>query len=86
MHPLLHDLLDSCAAPPPNLALLERKSPSIAWVTESALARLPKAREPKLERVEEAGESDEEYDVSGGSRLLSQHSADRRILSAARKG
>lgn len=64
MHPLLRNLLDSRAAPPPNLALFERKTPSIAWVTESAEARLPKAKDAKLDPVEEAGESDDEYDVS----------------------
>ncbi|ORY84641.1 hypothetical protein BCR35DRAFT_324731 [Leucosporidium creatinivorum] len=70
MHPLLHDLLDSRAAPPPNVALFERKTPSIAWVTESAAARLPKEKEAKLESQEDEAESDEEYDPAKDDYLL----------------
>lgn len=41
------------------------------------MARLPKAKEAKLESREEAEESDEEYDVSSCSGLVSQRSTDQ---------
>lgn len=67
MHPLLRELLDSRAAPPPDFDLFERTRPSSTWIVASAIARLPQEKPAKLDQDEEEEDeegSDAEYDVS----------------------